>query len=57
MHNLESVLENVSQKILWDFEIERDHLMSARQPDQWLVNKKEKRPCWIVDFAVLAVTG
>ena len=43
MHNLESVRENEIQKILWDFEIQSDHLISARRPDQVMVNKKKKK--------------
>ena len=53
MHNPESVLENEMHKILWDFEIQKDHLILARQPDLVIVHKK-KRACWIVDFAVPA---
>ena len=41
MHNPESVLENKTRKILWDFEIQTDHLISARWPDQVIVNKKK----------------
>ena len=33
MHNLASVLEKETRKFLWDFEIQTDHLMSARRPD------------------------
>ena len=44
MHNLESVLENKSLKILWDFEIQIGHLTSARQPGLEIVNKKEDLP-------------
>ena len=40
MHNLESVLEYETNKILWDFDIQTDHLISARRPHQVLVNKK-----------------
>ena len=32
-HNIESVLENKMHRILWDFQIQRDHLISARRPD------------------------
>ena len=42
MHNPESVLENEVHKVLWDYEIQTDHLISARQPDQVIVNKKRK---------------
>ena len=53
MHKPESVLENETHKILWDFEIQTDHLITARRPDLVLINKK-KRTCHIVDFAVPA---
>ena len=52
-HKPESVLENDTHKILWDFEIQTDHLIPARRPDLVLINKK-KRMCHIVDFAVPA---
>ena len=41
MHNPESVQENDGPKILWNFEIQTDHLILARRPDQ--VNKKKKK--------------
>ena len=53
MHNPESVLKNETQKLLWDFEIQTDHLISARRQDLIIINKK-KRTCKIVDFAVPA---
>ena len=53
MHNPESVLENETHKLLWDFEIQTDHLISARRTDLIMINKKE-RTCRIVDFAVSA---
>ena len=40
MFNLEFVLENEMQKILWDFEIQMDHLISVRRPDLVIVKKK-----------------
>ena len=33
MHNTESDLENEMHKLLWEFEIETDQVMLARQPD------------------------
>ena len=48
MHNPASVLENDTYKLLWDFEIQTDHLISTRRPN---LNKKKYK---IVDFAVLA---
>ena len=53
MHNLVPVLENDLQKLLWDFNIQTDHLILARRPDLIIINKK-KRICKIVDFAVSA---
>ena len=53
MHNPASVLENEIRKLFWDFEIQTDHLISARQPDLIIINKKEET-CRIVDFAVPA---
>ena len=38
MYNPESVLENVTRKFLWDFEIQTDHLISARRPDLIIIN-------------------
>ena len=52
MHNPAPVLENDTQKLLWDFDIQTDHLNSARS-DLIIINKK-KKICKIVDFAVLA---
>ena len=55
MHNPLAVLENDSYKLLLDFDIQTDHLISARWPDL-IVNKKKKkkrkRTCKIVNFAV-----
>ena len=48
MHNPASVLENGTQKLLWDFDVPTNHLISARRPD--LINKKIIYK--IVDFAV-----
>ena len=53
MHNLAPVLENDTHKLLWDFDIQTDHLISAKRPDLIIINEK-KRTCKIVDFAVPA---
>ncbi len=37
-----------------DFNIQTDHLIPARRPDLIIINKKKKKICKIVDFAVLA---
>ena len=42
MEKQESVLENATHKLLWDFEIKIDHLILARQPDQVIVNQKRE---------------
>ena len=53
MHNQAPVLENNTHKLLWDFYIHTDHLISTRRPDRIIINKK-KRTCKIDDFAVPA---
>ena len=40
MHNTESVRENETHKLLWDFEMQTDHLISARRPAFIIINKK-----------------
>ena len=42
MQNPESLLDNETHKLLWDFEIQMDHLILARRPDIVIVNKKKK---------------
>ena len=51
MHNPTPVLENDTHKLLWDFNIQTDHLIPARRPGLIIINKK-KRIYKIVDFAV-----
>ena len=53
MHNPTSVLENDTHKLLWDFDIQTDHLISASRLDLIKINKR-MRTCKIVDFAVPA---
>ena len=36
------VPENETYKILWDFEVQTDHLISVRQLDLKIVKKKKK---------------
>ena len=57
MHNPAPVLKNHTHKLLWDFDIHTDHLISARSPDLIIINKKKKRICKIIDFAVPANHG
>ena len=42
MRNPKSILENVMHKLLWDFEIQTDHLISARRPDKKTKNKNRE---------------
>ena len=55
MHSSVAVLENNTHKARWEFDIQTDHVISARRPDL-IINhkKKKKRICEIVDFAVPA---
>ena len=50
MHNPAPVLENDIHKLLWDLNIQTDHLISTRRPDLIIINKK-KRIYKTVDFA------
>ena len=45
--------KNETPKLLWDFEVQTIHLISAGRPELEIVNKK-KRTSRIVDFAVPA---
>ena len=47
------VLGNDTHKLLWDFNMQTYHLISARRPDLIVINNK-KRICKIVDFAIPA---
>ena len=40
----------MTHKLLWDFDVQTDHLILARRPDLIIINKK-KGICKIVDFA------
>ena len=53
MHNPAPAQENDTHKLLWDFNIQTDHLISVRRLDLIIINKK-KKICKIVDIAVLA---
>ena len=52
MHKPESVLENEMHKILWDFEIQTDHLILTRWPPAVIIDKKGSYRK--LDFAVQA---
>ena len=38
--NATSILENETYKHLWDFKIQTDYLISTKQPDLIIINKK-----------------
>ena len=42
MHNPAPVLGTDPHKLLWDFDIQTDHLISARRPDLIIINKKKE---------------
>ena len=50
-HEPKAVIESDEIKILWDFNIQCDHIIEHRRPDILVVNKKEKS-CQIIDIAV-----
>ena len=52
MHNPVPVLENATHKLLLDFDLKTNYLISARRPDLIIINNK-KRICKTVDFAIL----
>ena len=49
-HKPESVYEDEKVKILWDFNINTDHVIQHRRPDIVVLDKKE-RACKIIDIA------
>ena len=42
MHNPAPVLEKDTQKLLWDFNIQTDHLIQARRPNHIIINNKKR---------------
>ena len=53
IHNPKPIQEKETHKLLWDFEIQTDHQISAGRPDLVIINKKKKTGR-TVDFAVPA---
>ena len=43
MHNPAPVLENDTHKLLWDFDIQTDRLISARRPDLIIIQQKKRK--------------
>ena len=55
MQNPASILENDTHKLLQDFDIQTDHLISARRPDLLIINNKRNKIIFKnLDFAVPA---
>ena len=50
-HVPEKVVENDQVKILWDFNIQTDHVIQHRRPDVVLLDKTKKM-CHLIDIAV-----
>ena len=44
-------MENTEVKILWDFNVETDHVIVHRRPDIVVLEKKEKKAL-LIDIAV-----
>ena len=43
MHNPAPALEKDTNKLIWDFDMQTDHLISARKPDLIIINKRKWR--------------
>ena len=43
MHKPEFVLENETNKIFWNFEIQTEKMISSRRPDIVKINRKKKK--------------
>ena len=50
-HQPEAVQENERYKILWDFNIQTEHVIEARRPDMIVIDKETKF-AKIIDFAI-----
>ena len=50
-HAPDSVSENDEVKLLWDVNIQCDHVIDARRPDIVVVGKQERK-CSIIDIAI-----
>ena len=56
MPNPTTPLKNDTHKLLWDLDVQTDHLISPRRPNLIIINKQKKKNkiCKIVDFAIPA---
>ena len=42
MHNPASLWENDTHKLICDFDIQKDHIISAKRPDHIIIHKKRE---------------
>ena len=54
MHNPAPVQENDTHKLLWDFNIQTDHLIPARRPDLIIINNTDY---YLTDGVMVIVVG
>ena len=47
------VLENDTYKLLWDFDKQTDHLISARRPDLIIIKKKKEKKKELAELSIL----
>ena len=52
-YKFESVVENDSVKMLWDFNMQTDHIIQHRRPEIFVLYKTERK-CHLIDIAVPA---
>ena len=53
MHNPAPVLENDMHKLLWDFNIQTDHLIPTRRPDLIIINELKK--LWNMQVTIIPI--
>ena len=57
IYNPEFVLENDTHKLLWDFDVHTDHLISARRPDLIIINKNIKKKLWNMQVTIIPIVS
>ena len=53
MYKAESVLDNETRKILWDFNIQTGHPIPARSSSHVLITRKNRTPVFINKFMII----
>ena len=53
MHNPAHIVENATHTLLWDFNIQTDHLIPARRPDLIIIMKVTIVPIGIGAFGTI----